>query len=251
MSTKQGSNKGKTRNKKTVPDKKITEAIKDPIQLDDGPDVTGGLGGEMAGEVKEMLELPAIEDEQGLLEPGPGEVLEPGDMTSLNEGAVRKSIPEKTLKRMDKLIQCLRQYGNPTRAAQAAGITRSLAYGWKAMYPGFSKVWTMAMNMAIDDLEAEARRRAFEGVLKPAGWYKGQAGGRVREYSDLLLMFLLKAHRPDKFKDRIEATGAGVLGLKVQITDYSHVGEKPGQIPNSSTDIKGKDQQSNTEGTDG
>ena len=58
--------------------------------------------------------------------------------------------------------------------------------------------------MAGDILEAEAHRRAVEGVEEPVGWYKGQAGGTVRRYSDVLLMFLLKGVLPERYKDRIE-----------------------------------------------
>jgi hypothetical protein len=61
--------------------------------------------------------------------------------------------------------------------------------------------------MACDILEAEAHRRAVEGVEKPVGWYKGRPGGYVREYSDVLLIFLLKGLRPEKYKDRLEKRG--------------------------------------------
>ena len=50
--------------------------------------------------------------------------------------------------------------------------------------------------MAADILEAEAYRRALEGREKPVGWYKGKPGGYVREYSDVLLMSLLKGASP-------------------------------------------------------
>ena len=50
-------------------------------------------------------------------------------------------------------------------------------------------------------------RRAVKGVKKPVGWYKGVAGGHVREFSDNLLMFQLKAMRPEKFRDRVDVRG--------------------------------------------
>ena len=40
---------------------------------------------------------------------------------------------------------------------------------------------------------------------RPAGWYKGKAGGTVREYSDLLLIFLLKGMRPEKYRERYKS----------------------------------------------
>ncbi len=59
-----------------------------------------------------------------------------------------------------------------------------------------------------DILEAEAFRRAVEGVEKPVGWYKGEPGGYVREYSDVLLMFQLKALRPEKCRERVDLRGS-------------------------------------------
>ena len=46
-------------------------------------------------------------------------------------------------------------------------------------------------------LELEARRRAYEGVEKPV-FHAGEECDFIRQYSDVLMMFLLKAHRPDR-----------------------------------------------------
>ena len=47
----------------------------------------------------------------------------------------------------------------------------------------------------------EADRRAKDGVLKPV-FYKGEIVGSIPQYSDNLLMFRLKALRPDKYRER-------------------------------------------------
>ncbi len=61
--------------------------------------------------------------------------------------------------------------------------------------------------MAIDVLEDEAHRRAVEGWDEPAGWYKGEAGGVVRRYSDTLLIFKLKGELPQKYAERVQLSG--------------------------------------------
>jgi hypothetical protein len=65
--------------------------------------------------------------------------------------------------------------------------------------------------------EAEAWRRAVEGVERPI-----VSGGKVvttvREYSDALLIFLLKGRRPAKYA-RFEVTGAGGGPVMVQTDD--------------------------------
>ena len=94
-------------------------------------------------------------------------------------------------------------------AAELAGIERSTIYTrqWREDAQ-FQEALERAQLMAADLLESEAYRRAVEGVEEPVGWYKGEAGGTVRRYSDLLLIFLLKGIRPDKYRDRMEVRGA-------------------------------------------
>ncbi len=68
-----------------------------------------------------------------------------------------------------------------------------------------------AEECAADLLESEAFRRALHGVEKPTGWYKGKAGGTVREYSDILAIFLLKGLRPDVYQERVGMEVRGAL----------------------------------------
>ena len=51
---------------------------------------------------------------------------------------------------------------------------------------------------ALDLLEAELWRRALKGVARPV-FYGGKRCGVIRSYSDQLGMFLLKAHRPERY----------------------------------------------------
>jgi hypothetical protein len=93
----------------------------------------------------------------------------------------------------------LEEYGNVSRAADAAGIWRSTAYDEREKSPRFAADWDRALDLGTSALEDEARRRAFEGVEKPI-YQGGSLVGQVQEYSDTLLIFLLKAHRP-KYRD--------------------------------------------------
>jgi hypothetical protein len=63
--------------------------------------------------------------------------------------------------------------------------------------------WDEALEDAADRLEAEAFRRAVRGVDRPVV-YRGERVGTVHEFSDALLMFLLKAARPEKYRDRFD-----------------------------------------------
>jgi hypothetical protein len=86
----------------------------------------------------------------------------------------------------DIFINDFREHGNVRLACEIAGITRDTAYKARERDLEFSRRWREAEEDSVDYLEAQARARAL-----------GFAG---KEPSDTLLIFLLKAHRPEKSK---------------------------------------------------
>ena len=116
--------------------------------------------------------------------------------------------------------------GNVTIAAEIAHIARSAHYQWLEADPVYAAAFEDAMEQAAQRLEAEARRRAEEGVEEPV-FYKGKKCGVIRKYSDTLLIFLMKGAMPDKYKERTstELTGAGGKDLRVEFVSP----EKPGE----------------------
>jgi hypothetical protein len=106
------------------------------------------------------------------------------------------------------LLAAFRKTGNVRLACEAAKVGRSSHYRWLNRDPAYREAFAVAKEEVADLLEAEAHRRAVEGVEKPVGWHKGKAGGCVREYSDTLLIFLLKGLRPEKYRERVEMRGA-------------------------------------------
>lgn len=119
---------------------------------------------------------------------------------------------------------------NVSRAAEVAGVGRQTAYDHRGMFEDFSAAWDDAIEQATDALEFEARRRAMEGTEKPIV-SQGEIIATVREYSDQLMMALLKAHRPDKYRDRrdVSLTGAGggpvehVVSVVIDLGDDSRM----------------------------
>jgi hypothetical protein len=83
-------------------------------------------------------------------------------------------------------------------AATALNIKRSDLYCWRQQDPAFDAAWAQAWTSGADMLEEEAIRRAVEGTEKPV-FRGGEIVGHVRDYSDSMLMFLLKARRPELF----------------------------------------------------
>ncbi len=107
-----------------------------------------------------------------------------------------------------RFVDNLRETGNVSAAARHAGVSRQTVYKERGASEQFREAWDDAMEEAMDLLEAEARRRAYDGTLKPV-YYKGAPVGEIREYSDTLTIFLLKGRRPDVFKDRQDVTSGG------------------------------------------
>ena len=107
-----------------------------------------------------------------------------------------------------RFIDALAASGVVLAAVRAAGVARSVVYEWRAQDEAFRAAWLDALDDSSDLLEAEAVRRAARGTQRPV-FYKGEQVGAVTEYSDTLLMFLLKARRPDRFRDNVNVTHAG------------------------------------------
>jgi len=117
-------------------------------------------------------------------------------------GKRTKRTPEK----VSSFLAALMIYGNVTKAANETGIDRQRWYEWRSGDVDFAKAWNEAAQIGVEALEDEARRRAFDGVDQPI-YHLGNKIDTVKKYSDTLLIFLLKAHRPEKYRERQEISG--------------------------------------------
>lgn len=115
---------------------------------------------------------------------------------------------------VDRFLETLSRTGNPSAACQASHLTRRFINRMRENDPVFARDYDEAMEEATDLLEAEAWRRALEGVPQPlvkAGQPVLDADGTaiiVRRYSDPLLVMLLRGCKPDKFQRRMGSATA-------------------------------------------
>lgn len=99
--------------------------------------------------------------------------------------------------------------GNVTQAALLSGVAASTHYHWTDTCPEYQERLNLLKRLKVSALEAEADRRAMEGV-KRLKFHQGQAivdpeTGKPyeeREYSDGLLIMRLKALDPEKYRER-------------------------------------------------
>lgn len=118
----------------------------------------------------------------------------------------------------DRFLAAYAKTGNVTDAAKKARVGRTSVYERINSDADFARAVDAAREEAYDLLEMEAHRRAFTGTIEPV-FYQGARCGGIRRYSDTLLMFLLKADRPDRFKERTSTEHSGSVTHKHELPD--------------------------------
>ena len=93
-----------------------------------------------------------------------------------------------------------------TRSALIAEVSGRRYYHWLEQVQAYREAFEDSQEHAVETLEEEARRRAKVGVEQPV-FYRGEVAGTVRKYSDILLIFLLKAARPEVYRENRHVTG--------------------------------------------
>jgi len=117
--------------------------------------------------------------------------------------------------------------GNISWAARAAGISRQRHYVWSEQSEAYREAAAVAQSEAVEFLELEARKRAAEGMRQ----YKFHEGTPIlhpitgepyyeEKRSDTLLIFLLKALKPEMYRERsdvkMDVSHSGQVAVNVK-----------------------------------
>jgi hypothetical protein len=113
-----------------------------------------------------------------------------GDRTS--PAAIDDSAAKKTI-----VLAQIAEWPNLGLAAQAANVDRRTVWSWRQNDPAFAARYSEAMEIGITALEDEARQRA-------------------KTSSDVLLIFMLKAAKPEVYRERFEHQMVGKDGAPLQ-----------------------------------
>lgn len=122
-------------------------------------------------------------------------------------------------------LEAFRKSGNVTGACRAAGVARSTVYEAREKDEAFAARWREAEDEAADLLEEEARRRAVDGWEEPV-FYKGEQVSAVRRWDSRLLEVLLRAHKPEKYRENVKHEHTGSVSLEGLIR-RARGGEQP------------------------
>lgn len=130
----------------------------------------------------------------------------------------------------ENFLDAYRECGTILHAAKAVGVDRMTIYRWKEHDLEFDAKFHQAELDVTEMLEREAIRRATQGDYRLKFDKRGdplidpETGEYYRELerSDTLLIFLLKAHDPAKYRDnsRVELTGRDGGPIEVDADPY-------------------------------
>jgi hypothetical protein len=99
--------------------------------------------------------------------------------------------------------------GNVSDAAQKCAMSRMSCYQERQRSATFAARWQEIVDGYTDAMEAEAFRRAVQGVTEPV-FHAGEMCGAVQKYSDTLLKFLLESRDPDRFRAKGQTARATI-----------------------------------------
>lgn len=130
------------------------------------------------------------------------------------------SAPAVTPKQLGAFLEFLADGHTIRHACVETGLSRATMYRLRKAKPQIAEAWDEALDVGIEVLEQEARRRAVDGFDRPVT----VAGKRelVRDFSDQLLIFLLKAKRPAVYREHVQLQHVGSDGGPVK---HEHVVE--------------------------
>jgi hypothetical protein len=107
--------------------------------------------------------------------------------------------------------------GNVTAACKSIKIGRATAYRWREDDEDFARHWDIAHDLSTQALEDECIRRATIGTPRPV-FFQGKIVGSIREKSDILLIFMLKARKPEVYRDKFEGRGPSGTQMRAAAT---------------------------------
>lgn len=130
---------------------------------------------------------------------------------------------------MPAFLAALEETGVISRAAKAADVSRKTVWLRRQTNPEFLTAFNDALQAGALLLEAEAVRRAAEGVVrmkfnpKTGQPYIDPRTGQPymeHEYSDTLMVYLLKRHFPEQYREP-----KGDVNNTVAVHNHLHISE--------------------------
>ena len=121
----------------------------------------------------------------------------------------RNGTSGQTARAKHAFLESYRHWANISFACEQANVGRTTVYAWQEHDEQFALAMRQAGDAATERLEKEAWRRATEGSpYTRTSYYRGEPVGTDHkiEYSDQLMMLLLRARRPDLYREKVDVS---------------------------------------------
>ena len=140
-------------------------------------------------------------------------------MSTLPQPAEQRRRPSRKPAKRDRnlFLEALAAGWTVSHAAKRTGIARGRFYELREVDESFAAVWDEALESGTQVLENELHRRALEGWDEDSYDGDGNLVRRVRRYSPALLIFSLKARKPDVYRDNAHLTVSGPGGGPIEL----------------------------------
>jgi hypothetical protein len=127
--------------------------------------------------------------------------LQPVRRTIWEQGAITRPLLQRhrCITRRVAFLAAYRETFSVRAAAQAAGIAETRHHHWLQQDAGYRQAFASVHSEVADNLQDQVLERAVEGWVEPV-FYRGRQCGTIRHYSDRLLMLMLKAWTPEKYR---------------------------------------------------
>jgi hypothetical protein len=116
-----------------------------------------------------------------------------------------------------QFLAAFEELGLVTEAARRVGISRQAAYLQRHSDPDFAEAWDEIEHNLTERLEREAYRRATEGTERHFYDARGNLLRTEQTYSDTLAIFLLKARKPEMYRETTRTEITGVSGGPIEL----------------------------------
>jgi hypothetical protein len=141
----------------------------------------------------------------------PGPTLEPAGAPGRAKRANLRHRPQDVTRARERhqeeqkarYLKTVGQVGTLTAGCRAARCSPHTVYAWREQDLAFAMAENEARAAFADGIEEEAIRRAWHGIKRPI-YQGGKLVGYETVYSDNLLLQLLKALKPEKYRERLD-----------------------------------------------
>jgi hypothetical protein len=126
-----------------------------------------------------------------------------------------------TARKRQRFLEQIEGGASVKEAARSIAMSPKALYKRRAADDVLRQAWLAAAEIGqqvqLDEVEAEIRRRAIDGVFRPIV-YQGVVRGRYKDYSDTLLKMMAMALAPHKYRERFDHQHSGPDGAPLNLT---------------------------------